>query len=299
MASFSSKEKQAHNVMKQLSNHIVSCGSNRNVKAALTNIADWAIYSRVKGLKDITKEQAIDYLSMRAEEVQQSTLDIERQSLEKMMQKVTKKLDFNEKLPIIKSELDTIIDCRAYTLEQAAAIANRQKGSNSLATLITIDAGLRSHELFTLTPIGEAILSDRPYRKDLFLGRNPDEYTLYAVTGKGGLVRAVSIQNELSHLLEEVKLEYPKEIVDRAINYTTNYEIGGGINWSSSFNQMSIKVCGFTNGGHGLRHSYAQNRMKVLMKLSDTSFEDCLEIVSQELGHFRPEITWVYLRAKS
>ena len=52
---------------------------------------------------------------------------------------------------------------------------------------------------------------------------------------------------------------------------------------------------GYSHGGHGLRHTYAQNRMYQLQGLG-LSYEQALAIVSQELGHFRPDITEVYLR---
>ncbi len=297
MASFSNKNKQALNVMKELSRHIKSCGTNRNIKAALTNVADWAIYTRINGLKNITKVQAIQYLMMRSEELQQSSLDIERQAIELMMIKVTKKLKQNEKLPIIKSELETIVNCRAYSFEQTISIASKQKKKNALATLISVNCGVRAHELFTLRPISKAILSARPYRDDLFLGRDSSKYSIYAVTGKGGLIRAVSIDDELVQLLEELQFEQPIEFTDRDIHYDCYYGVGGGKNWSSSFNQMSNKLCGFSNGAHGLRHSYAQKRMEQLLEFTHLTFDDRLEIVSQELGHFRPEITLVYLRA--
>jgi len=284
--------------MRELSQYIPSCGTNRNVKVALESIAGWAILTRQKGLKDMSIELAVSFLEMRSEEVSQSTLDGERQALELMLQKCTKKLGVNEKLPLVKSQLETILNCRAYSKVQAIGIASRQKPKNALATLISLDAGVRAHELFTLRPIAEATLSDRDFRVDIFLNRSSSTHSLYAVDGKGGLTRAVSIKNELVKELELRRLLSPKKVVDRGINYTCLYDIGGGENWSSSFSQMSQKVCGFTNGAHGLRHSYAQKRMILLQQVPALSLDDCLEIVSQELGHFRPEITWVYLRSK-
>ena len=48
-------------------------------------------------------------------------------------------------------------------------------------------------------------------------------------------------------------------------------------------------------GLHGLRHGYAQDRMAELTRLGLSSKHRLL-IVSQELGHFRPEIVTAYLR---
>ncbi|MDF5425801.1 site-specific integrase, partial [Vibrio parahaemolyticus] len=50
----------------------------------------------------------------------------------------------------------------------------------------------------------------------------------------------------------------------------------------------------WSTGAHGLRHSYAQERMSELQK--NMTYEKALEVVSQEMGHFRPDITEVYLR---
>lgn len=52
---------------------------------------------------------------------------------------------------------------------------------------------------------------------------------------------------------------------------------------------------GRSTGAHGLRHSYAQERMTELQNRG-LSRDAALETVSQEMGHFRPEITETYLR---
>ena len=62
-----------------------------------------------------------------------------------------------------------------------------------------------------------------------------------------------------------------------------------------SFSKASNRALFFSNGGHGLRHSYAQERMDELKGLG-LSRQVALETVSQELGHFRAEITEVYLK---
>ena len=59
--------------------------------------------------------------------------------------------------------------------------------------------------------------------------------------------------------------------------------------------RASTTVLGWSKGGHGLRHSYAQDRVMELQTLR-LSQEAAKEVVSQELGHFRPEITDTYLR---
>src|SRR5690554_7395734 len=87
---------------------------------------------------------------------------------------------------------------------------------------------------------------------------------MYTVHGKGGLVREVRIPNHLAERLEERRLETPERVTDRGIHYETRYDIAGGKNWSNSFSAASERTLGFSNGAHGLRHSYAQERMSEL-----------------------------------
>ena len=60
-------------------------------------------------------------------------------------------------------------------------------------------------------------------------------------------------------------------------------------------NTAAKRVLGWSEGAHGLRHSYAQERLRELQR-QGLRWEYALETVSQEMGHFRPQITEVYLR---
>ena len=71
--------------------------------------------------------------------------------------------------------------------------------------------------------------------------------------------------------------------------------ISSSMNWSNSFSAAANRSLGWSEGAHGLRHSYAQERMHELQK-SGLSRDRALETVSQEMGHFRPSITEIYLR---
>ena len=64
---------------------------------------------------------------------------------------------------------------------------------------------------------------------------------------------------------------------------------------SSSVTNAAERVLGWSTGAHGLRHSYAQERMYELQH-NGLRRDEALETVSQEMGHFRPEITETYLR---
>lgn len=87
----------------------------------------------------------------------------------------------------------------------------------------------------------------------------------------------------------------PREITDRGITYTQHYDLGGGNAWSHAFGRASTRVLGYSTGAHGLRHGYAQARLNELQGRGMT-YRAALGIVSQEMGHFREDITEVYLR---
>lgn len=273
--------------------HLRSVGTVRNYEQALTRVCEWTQQEKIRdGLRAMTPELAARYLEHRGQEVGQKTLDMERQAMQAMMQNVTGKLDAAERLPVIKSELDQVLTSRAYTAEQISLITASQAEQNALSTQIAHAAGLRAHELFTLRPITERSPDKRPALDSKFQGR---EGRLYTVEGKGGLCREVMLPAALAARLEALRLDAPERVTDRGVHYETHYRINGGQRWSSSVSAASNRSLGWSTGAHGLRHSYAQQRMAELQHGGLTRSQ-ALETVSQEMGHFRPEITEVYLR---
>lgn len=238
-----------------------------------------------RGIKSLTKEQAMLYLEIRSEEVGQKQLDKDRQALQMVLR---------EELPRLQSEVEVVASSRAYTSRQLELIAEAQTPFLALVTEIADAGGLRAHELLTLRRLEERGPSPhRPWADARFLGRS--DFIRYTVIGKGGLIREVAISHSVSRRLEERRLAVPKTIVDRKIKYQSHYDLPGGKRWTDSFAAASRRQLGWTNGAHGTRHGYAQRRMNQLQAIG-TNFHDALSIVSQELGHFRPGITLVYLR---
>jgi integrase len=187
----------------------------------------------------------------------------------------------------------TDLSTRSYTIEQIRAIAAHQGERNALATEIAHAAGLRAHELLTLRSADERPASThREWSADRFTGRDGE---LYTVRGKGGLIREVRIPHGFAARLEATRLVEPKTAIDRGVHYQKHYDIGGGKNWSTSFSRVSESQLGWSNGAHGLRHSYAQERMSELQG-AGFSYKDALGTVAQELGHFAPSTTEAYLR---
>lgn len=294
MGKFAKAETQAASVINALqrSGAIQSLRTADNYRQALTQVCRFVKSERLGSLRDLTPEQAISYLEMRGEEVGQKTLDQERHAIQAMMQHLTNKLDVKAHLPSVKSDYQQILTSRSYTTQQVAMVAEAQRDMNSLSTQIAHAAGLRGHELLTLRRIEERDPSSRPALAEKFQGREGERYT---VKGKGGLVREVCIPKHLAQQLEARRLESPIKVTDRTVHYAQHYDINGGKKWSSSFTQASNRALGWSTGAHGLRHSYAQERMHELQS-AGMNRNLALEVVSQEMGHFRPEITETYLR---
>jgi len=270
---------------------IKSVGSFRNYKQALTQIAQNFKDNGLPSINNLTPELATQYLVDRATQVEQPTLNLERQAMQKVMQHFNHNLAPKETLPVIKSELQTIQASRAYTPEQIREVVAHQTPHNAISTEIAHAAGLRAHELFTLRPTSERSADPRPAHEAKFEGRKGVSYT---VIGKGGLCREIQLPRELSERLEGYRLPEPEKVTDRGVYYEREYAIGGGNAWSASFTRASQRGIGRSSGAHGLRHSYAQERMHELRY--EYVRDERLQIVSQEMGHFRPEITEVYLR---
>ncbi len=294
MAKFAKPAKQALSAIRQVqrSGNLKSVGTGRNYHQALTRAAEYASSERVPGgLHGLSRVDAIRFLETRGQFVGQKTLDLDRQAVQSFLRSIGK-LQPSERLPVIKSEQTQALQSRAYSREQVRRIASHQREANALATEIAHASGLRAHELLTLRPAKERRADSRPARDEKFLGRSGHRYV---VIGKGGLVREVLVPADLAERLETLRLDVPNVVFDRGVYYKQHYKLSGGHSWSQSVTTASQRALGWSTGAHGLRHSYAQQRMAELQSKGLLRSE-ALETVSQELGHFRPEITEIYLR---
>jgi len=274
-------------------NYVKSIGTVRNYEQALTSVASNLQLETGEALRDLSIERATQYLEQRGLDAGQKTLDMERQAIQKMMQLVTHRLGRNQALPVIKSEHSQVLKSRSYTQGQVKIVAQHQTAKHALATEIAHSAGLRAHELLTIMPTIERAPDAREAHSGKFEGREGGQS--YTVVGKGGLAREIRIPEAVAERLEATRLPEPQQVTDRGVYYQQHYEIGGGKAWSQSFSSASSRGLGRSNGAHGVRHSFAQERMKELGQ-AGYDRQSSLEITSQEMGHFRPEITEVYLR---
>ena len=118
-----------------------------------------------------------------------------------------------------------------------------------------------------------------------------------SVRGQGGagLRREVLLPRALAARLEARRHCDTVTIRDRGIVYRQQYDLGGGNAWSKSFGEAFARALGWSHGAHGLRPSYAQERMAELQSRG-FDYAAARETVSQELGHFRGDVVEVYLR---
>jgi integrase len=263
---------------------IHSLGTARGYEQALKGFADYLRQHHLGDLRSATEQEARHYLAERSQLVGQKALDLDRQAIQ---------IHLGQRLEIVCSSKESTLSTRSYTPAQVERIVHAQSETNSLATRLAYHAGLRAHELLTLKPAGERAASGhRQWSAERFTGREGDRYT---VVGKGGLVREVVLSRELVTALEARQLAEPRLVIDRGVHYSQHYDIGGGRTWSQSFSAASKRELGFSNGGHGLRHSYAQERMNELQQ-QGMRYDQAKATVAQEVGHFDKDTTEAYLR---
>lgn len=264
---------------------ISSLGTERTAMDCMRRFLRWRAELRLPISGPFRPCEMQEYLYELEEECGQSQLDVMRQVLQKV---------FRVELLRATSQRTTFLASRAYSVDEVTRIVSHQTLRNQLATKISFRSGARAHELLTLRRASEFLRSGhRPWRDDLHCFMEAHE--IYTVQGKGGLRRHVAIPTELAAELESRRIASPTIVIDRGIEFIPHYDIGGGQAFSQSFSSASIAALGSSTGAHGLRHSYAQNRF-VAIKAEGISTENALLILSQEMGHFRPSITLVYLR---
>jgi len=267
---------------------IHSVGTARNYQQALKGVADWLQYSKSGSLKDITLEQAMEYLEMRACAVRQSTLDLDRQALQSHL---------GEAIPRIKSEIETHRGSRLYTSEQLEMIRSSQTPRNALTTELAERCGIRAHEALTIRRIAEQPPSThREWRPEILA------VATHTVIGKGGLCRPIVCPADLASRLEVCRHSTSRTVTDRGVRYQNMYNIGGGNAWSKSFSEASKRALGYSLGAHSCRHVYVQTTLKELSAGTSSLSpgqalcrEDCRAVVMNLVGHWR-DLCEAYLR---
>lgn len=265
---------------------IHAIGTFNKYASSLKLAGEWVkVAYQQKHLDSLTKDQAQAYLEQRvAHGIGQKQLDADRTALRFLLQ---------QELDKVKALEPQELKPRAYTNQQIDMVRERQKPHNTIATDLVRHGGLRAHELHTIRRLDEGQAAPhRTWHTDRFMGR---QGVRYIVIGKGGLSREIMIPYPLAERLETWRIDQ-RPVTDRQIHYEgKRYSIGGGQAWSESFSRASSAELRWSKGGHGLRHSYAQDRYIELM------CHGCIEghalrIIGQEMGHFRDDVTKTYFR---
>lgn len=266
--------------------YISSIATKRNYHGCVTRYLQWR-YLNGLGNSEQDKLQDLNlFLEEISEIYQQKTLDQYRSALSIVFKK-------SEKIDVVKSQISTKTKPRNYYLSELLLLMKDIQPKHAISILVCFFSGLRAHEMLTLRRLSEGKKSNkRKWDEERFLGLT--NYTLFLVTGKGGLIREVAVPNELVYIIENLRFAEPKIVYDRGIKYSLFYDIGYGKALSNSFSRASKRFLGWSEGLHALRHSYAQKRFYQLLNMK-INFEKALRIVSQELGHFRPQVTFCYL----
>lgn len=199
------------------------------------------------------------------------------------------------KLPKFASIRPQRLKPRAYTAQQIAIIASHQTPRHAFSTWLAASCGLRSMELITIAPLHLQPRDPRPTPP--YLHAYKPTGVLYSVSGKGGLVRTVLVPLALVDELEATRRVTPVRIRHEGSDLTSYYDIPAGKRWAASFTQACRRAFHKTAGGHGLRHTFTQDRIAVLLG-QKVSERDARKAVSVEIGHFRPDVIDIYLRGR-
>ncbi|NVH76113.1 site-specific integrase [Paraburkholderia sp. JPY432] len=262
---------------------IVSVGTARDFEQCVRDFLRWRVAGGQGIDAPVTRLELEEYLFQESDRWRQKTLDQHRQALS---------LVYTVALTRLEAQVPTFTNGRAYIEEEMEKAARHQSPRNALGTRAAFRSGLRAIELIELREAHELPPQpDRPWRTDLFLGL--PEGVIYRTNGKGGLARSVWIPTELHEQLQTRRLAAPLNVIDRKINRQAVFDIGGGQSLSQSFSRASMSTLGFSLGFHGLRHAYAQNRLETLVGMG-VDLLDAFEIISQEVGHLRPDVLWHY-----
>lgn len=276
--------RQSKMALGDLVRHVItSVGTARNFEQCLRDFLYWRVAQGVSIDAPVVRAEIEDYLIQESSRWRQKTLDQHRQALSVVYSVTVTHFD---------AEVPTVTCGRACPFDEMERIANRQESHNALASRIAFHSGLRASELYELREAHElAPEPNRPWRNDLFKGM--PEGVIYRTVGKGGLARSVLLPHALHQQLQSRRLHTPTVVVDRKVHRTAHFRVGGGQATSQSFSYVSRQELGFSNGFHGLRHAYAQARLETLLSIGLDPM-DCLEILSQELGHLRPGVCLAY-----
>lgn len=252
----------------------------------------------INRLKDITQQQAQAYIDERLREnirvrtVQGYAKALELLPLVKQLKVPSRSTDKQDKPR----------RSRAYTRPQIQAIQQYIILPEArLAIQILYESGCRTKDLASIRlaterPVKNARLSK--LHDDRFLGR--EDWIKVTFIGKGGHEYTSTISLETAKELAKIRLPKPRDFRERKqANVVTQqyYDLPAGIKLSKLWTEGCIRVLFSSKGLHGIRHSFAQERLREMLYAGMT-WDKAMECVSQQMGHYRSSEVSTYLAKK-
>lgn len=274
---------KARHLNKNGPSFIASVATEKKYYGCIKNFFIWCRKNNHSTSK-VTAHIAEQFLQSKSFECVQKTIDAYRQAIS---------LVFDIKPHYIASAKSSLLTPRAYLQTQITHLLKVASPTLNFSIRLAAATGMRSIELDTISRISDISESEREWLPERFFGRESD--VIYVVIGKGGLRRCIRVPPALSLELEDSRLPAATRKTQREIHYKKRYSIVGGHNFSQQFSRLSIQEFGWSTGGHGLRHRYAQDRIMFLQREGFT-YQYALKIVAQELGHFSSQNTLAYMR---
>jgi len=262
-------------------------------------------------LNKATQEHVERYLEVRRHEIKDTNLANHRTALQIHLRNIHPKIHAKEPIELarFKSTVGEPKSApRALNREQVKrCISGARTIQQKVAIAATYEGGLRTKELITLCPLHERPVTHReedwlPAATSVSKETLPERFSggrehwvRYSVIGKGKLPREVRLSPTTAKMVESLRFEKSIGRKDRGIGYEQRYDLAAGQALSESFREICIKANGFTPGVHGLRHSFAQERLQELMADGRTESE-AKAILTQETGHWSESNLKYYMR---
>lgn len=233
-----------------------------------------AIFARQEGIKDmyqLTPQVLSGYLQFAIDcEVKFATFDKNCSAYEKLCECINShngtSTDFHKIIDSFRKQAKEELPASDYTkrsYDNPTAIIDNLPPSMQVTADLQLYCGLR--------------ISDACHIK----AENWDGKNLFVENSKNG---------------QNITVTPPQWLADKLTAILQNGDIS--VN-RSAYDYRLEKACNATDqawaGSHGFRHNYCQARMEELTG-QGCSFYQALQIVSEEMGHHRPDITKWYLR---
>ena len=265
-------------------------------RQALTRAAKWMINKGYpRGLHNIDEQLFEEFLQYRATRLTQDGLDYESA----ILRRIVPQLQDIERPRVVALKEPTRLSTenRANTPAQAQAIIDLLEPDDALSACLIANTGIRVSEPPTLAdPKDRPPSPHRRWSPERYAGMGPGRE--YTEIGKGGLIMPIWVPQHLVPAVEAKRLPVPVWEKDHRGNWFKRYfDLPGGTEFGKRFAKASKAVVGKkgNKGPHGLRHMFAQIRLAYHMDQGH-SYKEARRLVSQQVGHFRDQITKTYLR---